>query len=225
MFSAFSRLRASSLQFSGFFGGFLRAEFASILSGKNGPNRTISEGQNPVFGTKGPFLGLCAGNAVGLSLSFLGCSQRFGGLRDSSPVRVQQFVDCTWRNDVISLLDFLRKTVRCGRGIKCTVCGVWCGGRPGRGVVVVCLVWRVCVCVVRHARKTLCKLQIASLCTFITSPCLPATCPHVQSMCTFSRRTRRRYECTHGGVLESTHGCMRRRTRWKKQQCSHVHQR
>ena len=52
-------------------------------------------------------------------------------------------------------------------------------------VVVVVLVFVVCVCVSRHAgkrwKKTVCGFKNASVCTFKTSPCVPATRPHVET--------------------------------------------
>ena len=45
------------------------------------------------------------------------------------------------------------------------------------------------------------KVQIAAVCAFNTSPCVPPTRLDVEIMWTFCRRTRRRFECTHGNVL------------------------
>ena len=60
--------------------------------------------------------------------------------------------------------------------------------------------WCVCVCgVVWHAENP--------VCTFKTSPCVPAPRAHVlKHVCAWCRYTRGRFECTHGGVSESTHG-------------------
>ena len=67
------------------------------------------------------------------------------------------------------------------------------------GVVVV-----VCVCVARlGARKNpRAQVQHASVCRFKTPPCVPAKRPHVFNMLAFCRYTRRRFESTHGSVLD-----------------------
>ena len=93
--------------------------------------------------------------------------------------------------------------VCCGRG---GVCGLACGC-VRRGVLCACgLCLCVCVCVSVLVKKNpVCRFQHASVCTLKTSPCVPATCPHVQSMWTFCQYTRGRFERTHGGVFECTH--------------------
>ena len=45
------------------------------------------------------------------------------------------------------------------------------------------------------------KVQNDSVCALSTSPCVPSTRLDVEIMWTFCRRTRRRFECTHGSVL------------------------
>ena len=89
----------------------------------------------------------------------------------------------------------------------CVLCGlclcvrvvwwcVWCGGACGGACGVA---W----CVVKlGTRKTPCVyVQNASVCTVRTSPCVPATGPHVFDMRASCRYTRRRPDRTHGGVL------------------------
>ena len=79
-------------------------------------------------------------------------------------------------------------------------------------VVVVC-VWCVClvsVCLLRHAEKTWKNPCVDSK----TPPCVhskrPRVCRHHAhmcfNMCAWCPYTRERFECTHGGVFESTHG-------------------
>ena len=72
--------------------------------------------------------------------------------------------------------------------VVCT-CGVFC--------------WWCVWCVVKlGTRKTpRVYVQNASVCTVRTSPCVPATSPHVQDMRACCRYTRRRPDRTHGGVL------------------------
>ena len=50
-----------------------------------------------------------------------------------------------------------------------------------------------------------CMYNTPSVCRFKTSPCVPAPRAHVEHMCAWCRHTRGRFECTHGGVFESTH--------------------
>ena len=85
----------------------------------------------------------------------------------------------------------------CGCVVVCCVCtcGVWCW----------CCVWCVVLawCVVKlGTRKTpRVYVQNASVCEVRTSPCVPATGPHVLDMRACCRYTRRRPDLTHGGVL------------------------
>ena len=98
------------------------------------------------------------------------------------------------------------------------LCGVVCLGACTHVVlcvvwaVRVCVLWCVCVCVCvlcvvvwcvarLGTRKTLHVLiQHASVRTVRTSPCVPATHPHVEHMRARFRYTRRRADGTHGGV-------------------------
>ena len=50
------------------------------------------------------------------------------------------------------------------------------------------------------------QVHHVSVCTFKRPPCVLAKCPHVFNMRAFCRYTRRRFECTHGGVNLSTGG-------------------
>ena len=50
------------------------------------------------------------------------------------------------------------------------------------------------------------QFQHASVCRFKTHPCVPARRPHVFNTRAFCRYTRRRFECTHGGVLNLSMG-------------------
>ena len=95
------------------------------------------------------------------------------------------------------------------------VCGVGgaCGGAYGVVwcvvlVVRVVLCVHVVLCVVKlGTRKTpRVYVQNASVCTVRTSPCVPATGPHVQDMRACCRYTRRRPDRTHGGVLNGHTG-------------------
>ena len=52
-----------------------------------------------------------------------------------------------------------------------------------------------------HAENPRVYVQNASVCTVRTSPCVPATGPHVFDMRACCRYTRRRPDRTHGGVL------------------------
>ena len=53
-----------------------------------------------------------------------------------------------------------------------------------------------------HAENPpVCTFKNASVCTVRTSPCVPATGPHVLDMRACCRYTRRRPDRTHGGVL------------------------
>ena len=70
---------------------------------KKEPHRTISGGQNP-FSAQFHFQACPRALPLAFSLSFVGCSRRFRGFRASSTVRVQQYMDCTWHNDYMSLL-------------------------------------------------------------------------------------------------------------------------
>ena len=90
--------------------------------------------------------------------------------------------------------------------VLCCVC------RCGRGVclVCVCVFGVLCVCVLRHAEKTVENPCVVSK----TPPCAHSirlrVCRHHAhmcfNMCAWCRYTRVRFECTHGGVFESTHG-------------------
>ena len=91
--------------------------------------------------------------------------------------------------------------------VVCVCCCCCCGGVY---VVLWCCVFCVVVCgmvwccVVRwcgaawHAKKKTCR--------FKTPPCVPAKRPHVFNMRASCRYTRRRFECTHGGVLDMSTG-------------------
>ena len=43
---------------------------------------------------------------------------------------------------------------------------------------------------------------LPSVCTFKTSSCVPEPCAHVSHMWACCQYTRRRFECTHGGVAD-----------------------
>ena len=79
----------------------------------------------------------------------------------------------------------------CVHVVLCVVCtcGVWC--------------WWCVWCVVKLGTRKTPRgyVQDASVCTVRTSPCVPATGPHVQDMRACCRYTRRRLDRTHGGVL------------------------
>ena len=88
--------------------------------------------------------------------------------------------------------------VCCGVCVLCVLCGV------SVGCVVCCfLCVHVHVVLVKlGTRKTPCVyVQNASVCTVRTSPCVPATGPHVLDMRACCRYTRRRPDRIHGGVL------------------------
>ena len=108
-------------------------------------------------------------------------------------------------------LNARNKTTRCVRSdFTLTLCGVC---RCGRGVCLVCVrVWCVCVFVwvfvccgtFKKVEKPYFGLKNASVCTFKTSPCVPAPRAHVLTcarfnMCAWCRRTRGRRGRTHGG--------------------------
>ena len=83
-------------------------------------------------------------------------------------------------------------------GAVCAVVCAWC----------VCNVWCVCLCVWRGlARgKHPCVARLGtrknvSVCTFKTLPCVLAKRAHVEHMRAFCLYTRRRFEPTHGDVL------------------------
>ena len=90
-------------------------------------------------------------------------------------------------------------------------CGVVCVWLLACGVV-----WCVCVCVnvwsvarlgARKTPPTRAHVQHASVCSFKTPPCVAARRPHVFNMRASCCFTRRRFETTHGGVLDmSTEG-------------------
>ena len=90
----------------------------------------------------------------------------------------------------------------CGVGGACGgACGVvWCVGcvvlvvRGGACGVVCGETW--------HAENPRVYVQNASVCTVRTSPCVPATGPHVLDIRACCRYTRRRPDRTHGGVLD-----------------------
>ena len=54
----------------------------------------------------------------------------------------------------------------------------------------------------RRERLHRAHVQHASVCSFNTPPCVPAKRPHVFNMRASCRYTWRRFECTHGGVLD-----------------------
>ena len=110
----------------------------------------------------------------------------------------------------------------------------------GRGVCLVCVC--VCVrvlCVLRHAEKNLEKTRV-----WIqkTPPCVHSKRPRVSTqhlhlplhlplhLCAWCRYTRVRFECTHGGVFESTHDgrrqfCFPRKAHVESTRAPEVHQR
>ena len=118
-----------------------------------------------------------------LLLSFLVSplpSSRFFSFLSSSLVfsRLSSFIF-----SFLLCLSFSVSLCLCLRVVLCVVvlCGVC---RCGRGVVVgrgVCLC--ACLCVLRHAeknvKKTVCRFKNVSVCTFKTSPCMPAPRAHV----------------------------------------------
>ena len=93
--------------------------------------------------------------------------------------------------------------------VRVCVCGVWCGVRVVVGV------WcgLVCVCECLECGTAWCAekpprahVQHASVCSFKTPPCVAARRPHVFNMRASCRFTRRRFETTHGGVLDMSTG-------------------
>ena len=131
---------------------------------------------------------------------------------------------------VLTLMHLLRilSRSRFACGVLCGLCGAWCLERGLCSVWCVCCVWCVVlsvVCVVCVVCVVLLFLLSSllvvvvvgcgcgrgvvwavtrwkrSVCTFETSPCVPATGPHVLYMWTCSRYTRGRFELTHGSVL------------------------
>ena len=64
----------------------------------------------------------------------------------------------------------------------------------------------MCLCcgtVKKREKKTRVYVENASVCTFKTSPCVPAPSPHVSYMWAWCRYTRGRFECTHGGAFDA----------------------
>ena len=58
-----------------------------------------------------------------------------------------------------------------------------------------------------HSNRHRVYVQNVPVCTFKPSPFVPKPRPHMlKHMCAWCRYTRRRSECTHGGVFEPTHG-------------------
>ena len=84
----------------------------------------------------------------------------------------------------------------CGVGVQCVVCGVWC---------VLCVCGVVCVvCVWRglaRGKPHVCRFKTSPCVGSKTPPCVPAKRAHVFNMRAFCRYTRRRFEPTHGDVL------------------------
>ena len=85
----------------------------------------------------------------------------------------------------------------------CVWCSVWCVC----GLVCVCVcvnVWGVARLGARKNPRA--HVQHASVCCFKTPPCVAARRPHVFNMRASCRFTRKRFETTHGGVLDMSTG-------------------
>ena len=115
------------------------------------------------------------------------------------------FCVCTWCCVVVWVVCgcVVLCVCTCCRGACVCLWGVvWCACRVC--VVLVCvLVWHG---LVRGKPLPRAHVQHASVCSFKTTPCVAARRPHVFNMRASCCFTRRRFETTHGGVLDMSTG-------------------